>query len=495
MDVKKYRATTTREALELIKQDLGEDAFVLETKQIKTGGFLGLRSQTQIEVSAASPKLFEQPQKKKQKVNKQSSDRILSLKDETIAEPKPFEPKNIARKNKTLDALSVRASSKDTDFIPKVSRTFKRNFRKDKKKIEPVEISSKAPKLVHPKRKIKTKKPILSKKQDSAKVLDKNSVNAMASGVSKRELEMLHAELREVKFSIGAFASQVSHKDTFKDIDLNEYGEIYDSPFYDTYIELTSTGFSPNLIRSSLVEIIPIYREGLIKLEDLRQTVLQNALDSILKFENDPLQNEDSSILAVVGATGVGKTTTIAKLAARVALHERRHVELVTLDTYRIAAVEQLKTYAEIIGVGCRVVNSVLELDAVLTRLPEDTTVLIDTTGKNPYDLADQLEISDYLTRNDKIRKCLAVQANMNPADSKAAMKKFEMYGADCLALTKIDETLNPGQLIETIAQNSLPLTYLCMGQRVPEDISVASPENLAKLLLPQNSISTAYAA
>ncbi len=165
-------------------------------------------------------------------------------------------------------------------------------------------------------------------------------------------------------------------------------------------------------------------------------------------------------------------------------MRERRRVELVTLDTYRIAAVEQLKIYAEIIGANCHVVRSVFELDAVLRRLPSEATVLIDTTGKNPHDLADQYELADYLKGRDDISKCLAVQATTNFSDGLAAIKKFEMYGADCLTITKLDETTRPGAMVELIAEGSLPLTYICTGQRVPEDLHGATPENLAARII-----------
>jgi flagellar biosynthesis protein FlhF len=157
---------------------------------------------------------------------------------------------------------------------------------------------------------------------------------------------------------------------------------------------------------------------------------------------------------------------------------------LVTLDTYRIAAVQQLKTYAEIIGAGCHVVRTVLELDAVLARLPKDAKVLIDTTGRNPHDLSDQVEFSDFLKRRSHIRKCLVVQATTHPADAAAAVRKFQMYGADCLAITKMDETTRPGAMIETIVESSLPLAYLGTGQRVPEDLQIATAESLSNAVL-----------
>jgi flagellar biosynthesis protein FlhF len=119
-----------------------------------------------------------------------------------------------------------------------------------------------------------------------------------------------------------------------------------------------------------------------------------------------------------------------------------------------------------------------------LRRLPADVTVLIDTTGRSPHDLADQYELSEYLRHRDDIRKCLAVQATVHPIDSAAAIKKFEMYGADCLALTKIDETMRPGATVELVAGSSLPLAFLCTGQRVPEDLHIASAESFTNRIL-----------
>jgi flagellar biosynthesis protein FlhF len=213
-----------------------------------------------------------------------------------------------------------------------------------------------------------------------------------------------------------------------------------------------------------------------------------------VKFAADPLKKENPSIMAVIGATGVGKTTTIAKLAARVALHENRRVELITLDTYRIAAVEQLKIYAEIIGAGCHVVRSTLELDALLRRLPQDATVLIDTAGRSPHDLADQYELCDYLQRRKDIRKCLTVQATTNPLDGIAAIRKFEMYGADCLAITKMDETTRPGAMLELAAESNLPLVYFGTGQRVPEDLQIAAPETFTARIFGEKDFRTTAA-
>jgi flagellar biosynthesis protein FlhF len=483
MNIKKYRATTTREALEKIKKDLGENALVLETKQVRTGGFLGLGSGFQIEVSAAAPESFGNLKSGKKSGTEIHSNRILNLTDDTVAAPPVYNTKNNNTRTNIMAALSARATTSNgfEKEMPRLSKNSNSVFAEDSAKIEAVEISSEAPRVVHPKKEVpKQALPV------QENVSPNGAENTMTNN-SNRELELLRAEMREIKFSVNSFTSRQNINSWQKDANFDLFDEIFESPFYETYMELTETGISPELARSFISDIIPQYRDKNLDPNQLSQTTLFRAISSTIKFKPDALQLEKPTVLAVIGATGVGKTTTIAKLAARAALHERRRVELVTLDTYRIAAVEQLKTYAEIIGAGCHVVRSVLELDAVLRRIPADAIVLIDTTGKNPHDLADQYELSDYLQQRPQIRKCLAVQATTNPLDAVAGIRKFEMYGADSLILTKIDETLRPGSLLEIIAESNLPVAYLCNGQRVPEDLQISTPETLTNRILGKN--------
>jgi flagellar biosynthesis protein FlhF len=164
-------------------------------------------------------------------------------------------------------------------------------------------------------------------------------------------------------------------------------------------------------------------------------------------------------------------------------------VELVTLDTYRIAAVEQLRTYAEIIGAGFHVPRSVLELDALIQRFAGEATILIDTIGRSARDLADQMELADYLRANQDIAKCLVIQATTHPTDAQIAISKFGLFGANHLVITKLDETGRPGAAISTAVEAGLPLTYLCNGQRVPEDIENATAESFAARVLSANGL------
>lgn len=468
MLVKKYRAATTREALEQVKQDLGEDAFVLETKKVRAGGFLGLGTQMQIEISAATSSDVTKPVAKADRKSKLK----LNLTDDTVAAPQST-IEDAFESDAQIPAIVTRDIAKS---LAKSAKAYGNILSLEQPKIETVEISENAPQIIHA-------------RKETAKVVLPEQPAVVAespAAISSRELELLRAELRELKFSLGSLTNRpnVSQSHQTVAVDLNHCGEVYDSPFYEAYTALTHTGVSPELARKFVQDIIPHYKSGFLKAHELTQEALIYGLTSLIKFEENPLELQQPAMMAVIGATGVGKTTTIAKVAARVALRERRPVELVTLDTYRIAAVEQLKTYAEIIGAGCHVARSVFELDATLRRLPQNSTVLIDTTGKNPHDLADQYELADYLKGRREIRKCLAMQATTNLHDGLAAIKKFEMYGADSLTLTKLDETTRPGAMVELSAESNLPLVYLCAGQRVPEDLQSANVGNFAQRIL-----------
>ncbi len=495
MQVKKYRAATTREALEQIKQDLGQDAFVLETKQVRTGGFLGLGKSTEIEISAAaapgtsvtsvSQKAEANSSSPKKHSRSAAAPSILLL-DNAPAKPAPAMPVNEKDDDDDiLEILAARDITAEHYERGEPAYTLESIFANRPARFETAEISTEAPVVVHPKRE---KAPAPS--APAAVVTEESFAPAVIganSNVDTRELEFLRAELREVKFALGKIAYRTNAAEYQRDQDHELLGGSYESPYHEAYVELATLGVPADLAKNIVLEIIPELRGSVSNDEDIARLALSSALSSRLTFAPDPLQPDNDRILAFVGPTGVGKTTTIAKLAARVALQQNRRVELVALDTYRIGAVEQLKTYAEIIGAGCHTVRSVLELDALLRRLPQDATVLIDSTGKSPHDLADQYNLAEYLRHNEDIKKCLVIQATTHPVDAASAIRKFKMYGPSYLTVTKFDETERPGALLEVLSESALPLAYFCMGQRVPEDLQEATLRNLVSRIFPNN--------
>lgn len=306
------------------------------------------------------------------------------------------------------------------------------------------------------------------------------------------ELARLRAEMREMKFALGALQTRpVPQPPARRALEEREANPaLYDSPNYEIFLALRSAGLSEELAQQAVLQGARLKGPEPRDIKARACAVLAAAMPNWLPFSQAALAMQEAA--AFIGPTGVGKTTTIAKLAAHIALRARRPVELITLDTYRIAAIQQLKTYAEIIGAGCHVAHSVVELDALTRRFAQKATVLIDTTGRSPHDLADQMELADYLRSNKSLLKCLVLPATTQPEDGQLARDKFALYGVNRLVLTKLDETVQPGATVGVAALAQLPLMYLCAGQRVPEDLERATPASFAHRVLRPKALAPA---
>jgi flagellar biosynthesis protein FlhF len=189
-------------------------------------------------------------------------------------------------------------------------------------------------------------------------------------------------------------------------------------------------------------------------------------------------------IVALVGPTGVGKTTTVAKLAANFKLARGLRPGLVTVDTYRIGAVEQLRTYAEIIDLPLAVANTPGEMRRAIADLGAVDVVLIDTAGRSPRDEVKIRELADFLAeaRPDEVH--LVLSAVAGERSLRSAVERFAIARADRLILTKLDEADGLGGVLAVIGQANRPVSYLTTGQAVPDDIEPADRQRLAALIL-----------
>jgi flagellar biosynthesis protein FlhF len=194
-------------------------------------------------------------------------------------------------------------------------------------------------------------------------------------------------------------------------------------------------------------------------------------------------------VVALVGPTGVGKTTTVAKLAANFKLAHGARVGLITVDTYRIAAVEQLRTYAEIIDLPLAVVNDPSEMARALDELGAVDLVFIDTAGRSPRDEVKIRELAEFLrqARPDEIHLVLSAVAGQRSL--KAAVDRFATVQVDRLILTKLDEADSLGGILGVLGLSSRPVSYITTGQAVPDDIEPADRMRLARLILNQEDL------
>ena len=189
-------------------------------------------------------------------------------------------------------------------------------------------------------------------------------------------------------------------------------------------------------------------------------------------------------LAALVGPTGVGKTTTIAKLAANFRLKEKRRVGLITVDTYRIAAVEQLRTYADIIDLPMHVVSTPREMRETVERMSHLDLILLDTAGRSPKDEVRIQELKAFLSeaRADEVHLVLSSVAAARTLEQTA--ERFAAVGATALVLTKLDEANGLGNVLPLVRASGLPVSYLTDGQNVPDDIQTADARRLAQMIL-----------
>lgn len=193
--------------------------------------------------------------------------------------------------------------------------------------------------------------------------------------------------------------------------------------------------------------------------------------------------------MVLVGPTGVGKTTTIAKLAGRLALIEKRKVGLITIDTYRIGAVEQLKTYAEIMNIPFKVVITIKEMEEAIEALEDCDVILVDTTGRSSKNQMQISELRAFISKVKTENIHLVISATTKNKDISAITEGFRALNYKNTIITKLDETTVYGSIINIIYKAKTPVSFLTVGQNVPDDIAELSVDKLVKLSLGEDNI------
>jgi flagellar biosynthesis protein FlhF len=191
---------------------------------------------------------------------------------------------------------------------------------------------------------------------------------------------------------------------------------------------------------------------------------------------------DQGGVVALVGSTGVGKTTSVAKLAARYVLrHGQRHVALVTTDSYRIGAHEQLMTYGRLLGIPVQIASDHKELHSALNSLADKRLVLIDTAGMSQRDVRLSEQFATLADSGIPIRTLLVLSATAHPSVLTETVEAFSSVDLEGAILTKLDEAAKLGGVLSTVINQQLPLMFVTDGQRVPEDMHLARAQNLVQ--------------
>ena len=454
MRIEKYHAEDMQEAFRLIKAELGPDAVVIQSRKIRLGGMFGLFRRPVYEVLAAIDEEVK-PQKFASTIATArpgaraayaAGAKLPSLTD-TVA-PASSAPASTAPASTAPASTAPATASHPRPAAPKPGS------------VEPAPAASVAP--------------VAKPEADVAKPALAEEALKLESSDSALLREM-KSNMVELKTALSRLSKQA------------QFGNIanFAPVLVNLYQRLVDQELSEDLAQDIVLRVNgELGVNGAENYELVREYVRKHLQELITVTGPPKLSSGRCKSIFLIGPTGVGKTTTLAKLAANYCLVEHKKVALVTVDTFRVAAIPQLRTYADIIGVPLEVVYTPAELTEALGRCGEKDLVLIDTPGGSPRN-SNQLELlKEYVDGAETKEVYLAVASPTKYRDMLEVYQRFSITRIDGLLFTKIDETSRYGPLVNLLNQTKTRLTYLTTGQNVPSDIELADSVKMADLLL-----------
>lgn len=249
------------------------------------------------------------------------------------------------------------------------------------------------------------------------------------------------------------------------------------------YINFKTFGLKSGIIRELMNECHEEGQKGKRSTSKLLQDSLSRVVSRI-NINGNNKNNSGRKIASFIGPTGVGKTTTLAKLAAINAIKQGKKAALITLDTFRIAAVAQLQTYARIMGIPLEVAVSSVDLQKAIRKHSHCDFILIDTAGRSPNKDQDITELSNLFRIPEEIHHYLVLSATTQYQNLLNVDKRFGALPYKSYIFTKLDEIQDASSMINFLITQQKPVSYFTCGQQVPDDIEVASRRKLASLIL-----------
>lgn len=390
MKVKKYTAPSMPEAMKHVRNELGNDAVILNSRIVYSGGFLGFFRRKNIEVIAAVDPTV-----------KQDFTSVLKDKQKMLFPAPPNqEPETGMREKTTAKTGTVKTDSKQSEDILK--------------------------------------------------------------------------EINQLK--------ELIKSQSFQSAPLNS---LYPKPIQKALNWMNAQEFSGELKEKFTASLMEKWgTAGLNTTDEEVQAILKTELKESLSEKSLGGISFLKKYVNVVGPTGVGKTTTLAKIAADCVLNHQKKVAFITTDTYRIAAIEQLKTYAQILNIPIEVCYSIDDFQAAANKFSSYDVVLIDTAGRNFRNKQYVEDLFNVINFKMEMETYLVLSLTSKQKDMEEIFQQFSSITIDKFVFTKADETSSYGSIMNLVDKYKIGVAYITTGQNVPDDVVIASPDTITNLLL-----------
>jgi len=412
MKVKKYTAPNFKEAVSMMKEELGPNAIVLSSKKIRSGGVLDLMGKEMVEVTAA------------------------------------------------LDETDTRYGA--MKHAPKEKAGEKRVHPRFQKYMEMEEQGHKSPPPQEPVR--------------SVAVANQLKRNTDAINTESLKVTNLQKEVSQLKDMLGEISENIKHQN------LPSLPKNLKSLLVKMIEQEINEYLAKNLINILYANLNLKEIENYDTVRTKLLLMIQNLIKSIHPLAHR--QPNQPYVFALVGPTGVGKTTTIAKIAANSKLYEKYKVGIITTDTYRIAAADQLETFASIANIPFEIAYNKQELKEYLHYFRNKDVIFIDTVGRSQNNQTQINDLKNLLDLPEINNIQLVVSAQSSYKTMNNVIEKFSAIPYKGLIFSKLDEVNNFGNILNIQFEKKLPLSYVTTGQNVPDDIDTVQPEKLARLIL-----------